>query len=183
MTTAETQDETFALDQDDAGARPEPSELRDLLLFTAGERTFAVFADQVESTAEEKTPAAVPHAPPAVLGVVCMRHRMLTVLDPTAILTGETLSWPRSLACLIGLRGDEQLALAAQSYGETITIAIEDIEKPEGQRPAQSAGDADGSDDALLGMVKYGGQTIPLLDTSKLFASAVRRKERRRRRF
>src|SRR2546428_11796775 len=128
---------------------PDP-QLHDLVPFTAGERVFAVFADQVESTAEGKVPAPLPHAPPAVVGVVCVRGRMLTVLDPVALLTGESATWPKTLPSVIALRGEEQLGLAAESCRDTITVAVADIEtrEPEGENLA----------DLILGLVRYSGE-------------------------
>ena len=151
-------------------------QLRDLVPFVAGDKLFAVFADQVEGTAEVKMPAALPNAPAAVLGVVCMRGHMLTVLDPIAILNGEAFEWPASLPSVIALRGDEQLALAAQSCRDTITIAAEDIQP-------SSQIDEDGTETAVLGIARYAGEEITILRVDRLFAAAVRRKERRRRRI
>lgn len=151
-------------------------QLHDLVPFLAGDKLFAVFADQVDGTAEAKVPVALPNAPRAVLGVVCLRGRMLTVLDPIAILTGETFNWPASLPSVLALRGDEQLALAAQSCRDTITIAASDIQ------PLTRAND-DGFEGSVLGIARYGGEEITVLRMDNLFAAAVRRKERRRRRF
>ena len=162
---------TTAVDADEVTGEPQ---LHDLVPFVVGDRTFAVFADQVDGTAEARTPAALPNAPPAVLGVVCMRGHMLTVLDPIAVMTGEPFAWPAILPAVIALRGDEQLALAAHSFGDTITIAAEDI---------QPSSRLDGSESAVLGIARYGGEEIAVLRVDQLFAAAVRRKERRRRRF
>jgi len=98
---------------------PEPDvlrdpQLRDLVPFVAGNRTFAVFAEHVEGTAEAKMPAALPRAPAAVLGVVCARGRMLTVLDPLALIGGEPHGWPRSLPRVIAMRADERVAWTAE---------------------------------------------------------------------
>ena len=142
----------------------------------AGNKLFAVFADQIDGTAEAKAPVALPNAPPAVLGVVCLRGRMLTVLDPVAVLTGEAFNWPVTLPHVLGLRGDEQLALAAQSCRDTITIAASDIE------PLTRIYD-DGFESAALGVARYAGEEITVLRMDNLFAAALRRKERRRRRF
>ena len=155
---------------------PEDPQLHDLVPFVAGDRLFAVFADQIDGTAEAKVPVALPNSPAAVLGVVCVRGRMLTVLDPIAILTGETFNWPASLPCLLALRGDEQLALAAESCRDTITIAASDIQ------PLSLTND-DGLESAALGVARYAGEEIIVLRMDNLFAAAVRRKERRRRRF
>ena len=162
--------------EENVGEVNDEPQLHDLVPFTAGDRVFAVFADQVDGSAEARTPAPLPNAPPAVLGVVCMRGHMLTVLDPVAVLTGETFGWPASLPAVIALRGDEQLALAAESCRDTITIAAEDI-----QPSSQTS--SDGFESAVLGIARYGGEEITVLRADNLFAAAVRRKERRRRRI
>ena len=154
---------------------PDP-QLHDLVPFTAGERVYAVFANEVEGTAEGKVPAPLPHAPPAVLGVVFVRGRMLTVLDPVALVTGEAGSWPSALPNVIALSGDEQLALAARERLDTITIAATDI-----QPPTQDY--AENPHGVALGIARYGGEEITVLNVAHLFAAAMRRKERRRRRF
>jgi chemotaxis signal transduction protein len=149
-------------------------QLRDLFSFSAGDATFAVFAEEVEATAERSRPAKLPNAPPAVLGIVSVRGRMVTTLDPLALTNGAGGDWPAELPCVIALRGDEQLALAANSLGETITIASADIE------PNLETGD---SNQAILGLARHGGQEITVLNSANLFSAAVRRRERRRRRF
>ena len=149
-------------------------QLRDLFSFSAGDATFAVFAEDVEATAERSRPAKLPHAPPAVLGIVSVRGRMLTTLDPLALTNGAGGDWPAELPCVVALRGDEQLALAADSLSETITIASADIE------PNVETG---GSHQAILGIARHGGKEITVLNTANLFSAAVKRRERRRRRF
>jgi chemotaxis signal transduction protein len=149
-------------------------QLRDLFSFSAGDATFAVFAEDVEATAERSRPAKLPNAPPAVLGIVSLRGRMVTTLDPLALTNGGGGGWPAELPCVVALRGDEQLALAADLLGETITIASADIE------PNLETSD---SNQAILGIARHGGQEITVLNTANLFAAAVRRRERRRRRF
>ena len=158
-----------------ASVENEP-QLRDLFLFTAGTRSFAVSADEVDGTAEAKSPTRLPNAPAAILGVVYARGRMLTVLDPIALSVGETAALPRILPAIISLRGDEQLALAADSVGETITVSAADIE---------TAGDHHGTEtnQAICGILRHGGETIVVLEPSGLFDAAVQRKDRRRRRF
>src|SRR5436309_10338656 len=81
-------------------------QLRDLLLFVAGDRTFGIFSDEVESTAEAKHPTPLPLAPAAVLGIVYVRGRMLTLLDPTALSGGEASAWSPAVRAIISLRGD-----------------------------------------------------------------------------
>ena len=155
-------------------APPEEPQLRDLFSFEAGGRTFAVFAEEVEGTADSKRVAALPHAPPGVLGVLCVRGRMLTALDPVALLTGERLNWPPEVPCVVALRGDEQLAIAAESFGSTITIFDNDIE---------TVTEAGTEARAVAGILRHGGAEIRILSVPRLFAAAFQRTERRRRRF
>jgi purine-binding chemotaxis protein CheW len=150
-------------------------DLRDLLPFTIGGRTFAVFTDQVDGTAENKPFAALPRAPAAVVGVVCVRGRMLTVLDPAAVLDSQAPQWEQSLPSVIVLRGDEQLGLVAETCRDTITISAADIE--------QSSDGEQSQDGFLMGLVRYAGEEMLILDSARLFSRAVRRRERRRRRI
>jgi chemotaxis signal transduction protein len=158
-------------DQFDAGR----AQLHDLLPFTTGTRVFAVFADEVDATAEAKPFARLPRAPNSVVGIVCVRGRMLTVIDPAALLNNESQQWEPILPCVIALRSDEQLALAAVSYRDTITISAADIERgPE---------TTERRDELILGSVTYANEEILILDTGNLFRRAARRRDRRRRRF
>jgi purine-binding chemotaxis protein CheW len=169
MSTPETKTAT-------AEAADTEPQLRDLLSFSAGGITFGVFADAVEGTAESRRPAPLPFAPAAVLGVVSIRGRMLTTLDPVGLVTGEPLNWPLDLPHVIALRGDEQLGLAAENLGETITIATADVQ-PAGPTSA------DQNSSVIEGISRHAGHEITILNVENLFAAAVQRRERRRRRF
>src|ERR1044072_6819089 len=153
----------------------EAAGLRALLPFTIGGRTFAVFTDQVDGTAESKPFAVLPRAPAAVVGVACVRGRMLTVLAPAAVLDSQIPHCDQRLPYVIVLGGDEQLGLVAESCRDTITISAADIETPSDNGQSQ--------DGFLIGLVRYAGEEMLILDSARLFARAVRRRERRRRRI
>ena len=156
-------------DQSDA------AHLHDLLPFTLGDRVFAVFTDEVDATAESKPFAPLPRAPNSIVGIACVRGRMLTVIDTVALLDGESREWSHALSCVIALSGDEQLALAADTYRDTITISEADIERtPDTSAPV---------DELVMGNVTYASEQITILNTSRLFGRAVQRRDRRRRRL
>ena len=160
----------------DPQTRPEEPQLRDLFLFDAANQRFGIFAEEVEGTAEAKHPTPLPRASAAVLGIVYVRGRMLTLLDPSALVSGEPSTWTVQGPAVLSLKGDEQLALAADSLGETITISSSDIESPAAEGQAAES-------NAVFGILLHGGEKITVLNKSQLFSSAVQRKERRRRRF
>jgi chemotaxis signal transduction protein len=151
-------------------------QLRDLFLFTAGNRIFGVAADEVEGTAEAKCATPLPHAPAPILGVVYARGRMLTLIDPRALAGDEASPRPELVSVVISLRGDEQLALAAESIAETITISSSDIESPSDPPDKEHTS-------AIAGILRHGGEKIIILDPSRLFDAAVQRRDRRRRRL
>ena len=168
---------TIAEQNDSAeSAQADEPRLRDLFLFKAGNQTFGLPAEEVEGTADAKPPTPLPHAPVAILGVVYARGQMMTLVDPLAVAAGKPSPAAPVVRALISLRGDEQLALAAESISETITISGSDIElTPNGSEPETVS--------AICGILRHGGEEITILDPARLFAAAVYRKDRRRRRF
>ncbi|MFN2498182.1 MAG: chemotaxis protein CheW [Pyrinomonadaceae bacterium] len=142
---------------------------RTLQIFSSGANQFAVFTDEVMTIAAWREPAALPHAPAAVLGVVSIHGRMLTVLDPS-----QLLEQPRRSQCpshILALRGDEQLALAIDGQGEIIDNAEEFELTPE----------LDGK--LISRVINLNGDEISILNVKELFATAIQGRERRRRRF
>ena len=150
-----------------------------LLLLEAGGRLCALPAEEAEATAEHLRPTPLPGAPPTVLGVVALRGRVLTALDARALLarTEETedarvandAARAASPRVFVALRGDEQLALAAES--------VERIEIDAGEvRAARGAGGV------ARGAFTRDGAEVFILEPSRLFETALRGAERRRKR-
>ena len=156
---------------------------RELFVFRAGAQFFAVYAEEVESTADNLRPAPLPFAPPAVLGVVPMRGRMRTALDPLRLLDAPAPPDPEAEAApaatthdamkttprlFVALTGDEQLALACDSAENPITVQVSQL--------------APAPDSHVRAHIEHEGRVIILLDPSRLFDAAMRGTDRRRRR-
>lgn len=141
-----------------------------LQIFSSGANQFAVFTDEVMTIADWRKPAALPHAPPAVLGVVSIQGRMLTVLDLSQLLAQPRRS--KLPSHILALRGDEQLALAIDGSGQTVENADGDFE---------GAPEVNGK--LISGVINYNGDEISILNIKELFATAIQGRERRRRRF
>ncbi|MBA3356731.1 MAG: chemotaxis protein CheW [Pyrinomonadaceae bacterium] len=145
---------------------------RQLQLLSVGPLVLGIFENEIATIAEWRRPTPLPHAPPAVLGVVSIQARMLTVLDPLNLFCEKPapLGFPHGL--LVALRGDEQIALAIENTGEMLDLAMKDI-----QPPIESANRAAG------GTFYYGDQLVNVIQVKGLFPAALRGRERRRRRF
>lgn len=148
-----------------------PTATRELQLMFAGSQCIALFADDIEVIADWRTPAQLPDAPPSVLGVVSLRGRMLTVLD-AALLLGEGAATAKRK--IVGLPGDEQIALAVDNIGEVIQVTPDEI---------NAASEAATTKPLIVAIVSKAGQSIAVLDHKQLFATAMRGRERRRRHF
>jgi serine/threonine protein kinase/chemotaxis signal transduction protein len=145
----------------------------ELMVAQAGAWRIGLLADEADGVLTGRTPVPLPHAPAAVLGVVNMRGRMLTVIDPLALLNQEHASETNAPpSFIIALRGDEQLALAVAHIEGAIGIYMDEIEPP-----------AQGSDTTVIrGLIRSGNGQIIMLDTRELFDAATHEAERRRQR-
>jgi len=124
-----------------------------LLSFRVGSRLFGVDESKVATVADWRQPTPLPHAPPAVIGIVSLQGRMLTVLDLRKLI-GAVSTDNTPPQHVIALRGDEQLALAV----DTVEGSIE------------SPGDTNGS-------------PVEVLNVNELFPLPIQGRERRHRRF
>lgn len=149
-----------------------PQTTRKLKLMSVGSLVLGIFEDEIATIAEWRRPTPLPQAPPAVLGVVSIQGRMLTVLDPLRLFgkTTTRLGFPPGL--LVALRGDEQLGLAIETTGGTLDLATEDIQPT--TNPANRA---------LGGIVQFRDQLVNVIQVRGLFPAALRGRQRRRRRF
>jgi chemotaxis signal transduction protein len=144
---------------------------RRLQLTSAGPLLLGIFDDEIATIAEWRRPTPLPQSPPAVLGVVSIEGRMLTVLDPLSLF-GKTNGHLAAPAFLVALRGDEQIALAINSAGETIDLVMDQLQPP-----------SDSTNRALGGFIQHDGQMVNVILVKGLFPAALRGRERRRRRF
>ncbi|MCA1618216.1 MAG: chemotaxis protein CheW [Acidobacteria bacterium] len=154
-------------------ADPPPREEREALLLRAGGLAFAVYADECEGLTPWVEPAPLPHAPVCVLGVVPVRGRMRTVIDPARLFEalghGSTRR-PEAFAHVASLAGDEQLALASETAARVRLTPRDLTPAPDpATLPARAT-------------FTNGGDTVYLLDPSRLFDAAMAGTERRRRR-
>ena len=104
---------------------------------------------------------------------------MLTVLDLAKLAGAEVVltdTPDKSLAHLIALRGDEQLALAVEALGEVVQLTgKESLTNPIPRRETVNG--------PVLGVWQREGAEIKVLNSKGLFPAAIQGRERRQRRF
>jgi chemotaxis signal transduction protein len=148
---------------------------REILIVRAGERWLGVFAEDAAGVERGRALATpLPHAPAAVLGLVSVRGRILTLLDPLALLNErrDDVHTRTAPAFILALRGDEQLALAVDSAERLREINVDEIGSPATVAEAKLA----------HGIFQDEEASIVILDVARLFAAAVEGMEHRRRR-
>src|SRR6267142_815316 len=146
--------------------------VRKLQLFRAGSFHFGIFTNDIVAILAWREPTPLPHAARSVLGVVSVHGRMLTVLDLARLTGHEAAPSDASAQHLIAIRGDEQLALAIETLGETIEIAEDDF------NAMRETGEP-----LFLGVLHREGAETNILNPKELFSTAIQGRERRRRRF
>ena len=140
-----------------------------LQVFRVGARQFALEESEIATIADWRRPTPLPQAPPAVMGIVSLQGRMLTVLDLGKITEGDSAD-DGTPQHIIALRGDEQLGLAVHQIAaklKTSDVAF------------------DGSDSSAIthGVLEHQGEQILIVNRKGLFSSAIQGRERRQRRF
>ena len=124
--------------------------------------------EEVLTVADWTEPTPLPFAPSSVLGIVSIHGRMFTVVDIDVLLEiDSTIENPRFI---LALRGDEQLAIAANNADQVVESDVED------KTPGSTS-------NLVRGTVSVNGRTVSLLEVENLFAGVIRGRERRQRRF
>jgi purine-binding chemotaxis protein CheW len=133
-------------------------ERRELLIAQRQGRSLGVFANETEGIVEWKTPTVLPGAGPAVLGLIAVRGRMFTVIDPQLLLGGAANSTDRALRFIVLLAGEDQLALAVDRVSTITEVLVDDIEFADGE--------------LILGQWRGGGDPVGIIDPSRIFQKA-----------
>lgn len=139
-----------------------------VLVFRVGRERFAVSLLAVDEVIESPEMQRMPDAPPQVRGVATLRGQLLSIYDPLALL-GAPLSGGREAspgATLVFTRRGEghRVGLAVDDVYDAVTISESEMRGVPG---------SDGSDGALLGLVRRGSELIGLLDVDALLDSAA----------
>jgi purine-binding chemotaxis protein CheW len=139
-----------------------------LRVFEVNSQVLAVREEEVLTVADWTEPTPLPFAPSSVLGIVSIQGRMFTVVDIDVLLESDsTTENPRFI---MALRGDEQLAIAANNADQIVESEAEDKSQ-------------ESNSNLVRGKFSVNGRTVLFLEVENLFAGVIRGRERRQRRF
>jgi purine-binding chemotaxis protein CheW len=140
-----------------------------VLVFRVGGERFAVALLAVDEVIEAPEMQHMPDAPPQVRGVATLRGQLLSIYDPLALLGASLSGGDRTAspgATLVFTRAGEphRIGLAVDDVYDAVTISESEMRGVPG---------SDGSDGALLGLVRRGSELIGVLDVDALLDNAV----------
>lgn len=127
------------------------------IVFKMSNDWYALPVSQVRAVERWRQPTPVPGTPPAILGIVNQRGRLITVIDARLLLGLEVKPTTRSTRLLLAEVGDVELALVADEVADLLPLDSALVEPP----PAHAALFCDG-----LAATPFG--TAVLLDLAAL---------------
>ncbi|MEO6392450.1 MAG: chemotaxis protein CheW [Pyrinomonadaceae bacterium] len=137
-------------------------EMRELLIAQRGGQALGLFAAETDGIIAWKDPSPLPGAFPAVLGLVCVRGRMYTVIDPRSLAGGDGPGHEAPAGFIVLLAGEEQLGLAVERITSITEIFVDEIE-PTGDGDVRSL---------IHGRWCDPIETVTIIDPARIFAAA-----------
>lgn len=138
-------------------------ERAELLVAKRGGCLFGVFAKDSDGIVNWKAPTPLPGAAAAIQGLICVRGRMFTVIDPALLGTGNAPAQANRFVIL--LNGAEQLALGVERVTSISEIYLDEIYVDEIDSDQHRPG-------PMIGRWTDGAQDVVILDPHCLFVAA-----------
>ena len=134
-----------------------------LLVFRLGTELFGVELARVHEVIDAPVLNRVPDTPPAVLGVVSVRGELITVYDPSPVLTETEMQQTPGIALLF-VQGERRIGLAVDDVLDAVVL------------DESMLCDANGLDDGdrlLRALARRNDDLIAVLDVEVLVNSAT----------
>ena len=157
----------------------------DVLLFRVGGDLFATELVAVEEALELGDVHPVPGAPPAMLGVLGLRGRLVPVYSPESALRQPARDDRRAAYALVlrafgEQQGERPIAVAVDEVEDVHRVDLRELQDPGAAagaaRALQAAATPPGGGvehDAVLGVVRWNGEIVALVDPEALAAACA----------
>jgi purine-binding chemotaxis protein CheW len=139
-----------------------------VLVFRVGAERFAVALASIDEVIESPELQRMPDAPAHVRGVATVRGELLSIYDPFALLGAPpapaATAGPGATLVFSRAGGGHRVGLAVDDVYDAMAIDRDELRGVPG---------SDGSDGALLGLVRRGADLIGVLDVEALLGVAA----------
>ncbi|HBW13675.1 MULTISPECIES: chemotaxis protein CheW [Proteiniclasticum] len=130
---------------------------KQIIVFTLGEKHYAVNSDQVEEISKMMDSTVVPNAPKHIRGLINLRGNVVALVNLSELLRLKEKECYNNI--VIMNKEDEKIGILVTEVKEVLKIQDEDIEKVSG----------DGKN-GVVGIIQLGGNLVNYIDLERIIS-------------
>lgn len=130
---------------------------KQIIVFTLGEKHYAVNSDQVEEISKMMDSTMVPNAPKHIRGLINLRGNVAALVNLSELLRLKEKECYNNI--VIMNKEDEKIGILVTEVKEVLKIQDEDIEKVSG----------DGKN-GVVGIIQLGGNLVNYIDLERIIS-------------
>ncbi|MBP9920867.1 chemotaxis protein CheW [Proteiniclasticum ruminis] len=130
---------------------------KQIIVFTLGEKHYAVNSDQVEEISKMMDSTMVPNAPKHIRGLINLRGNVVALVNLSELLRLKEKECYNNI--VIMNKEDEKIGILVTEVKEVLKIQDEDIEKVSG----------DGKN-GVVGIIQLGGNLVNYIDLERIIS-------------
>lgn len=130
---------------------------KQIIVFTLGEKHYAVNSDQVEEISKMMDSTVVPNAPKHIRGLINLRGNVVALVNLSELLRLKENECYNNI--VIMNKEDEKIGILVTEVKEVLKIQDEDIEKVSG----------DGKN-GVVGIIQLGGNLVNYIDLERIIS-------------
>lgn len=130
---------------------------KQIIVFTLGEKHYAVHSDQVEEISKMMDSTVVPNAPKHIRGLINLRGNVVALVNLSELLRLKEKECYNNI--VIMNKEDEKIGILVTEVKEVLKIQDEDIEKVSG----------DGKN-GVVGIIQLGGNLVNYIDLERIIS-------------
>ena len=130
---------------------------KQIIVFTLGEKHYAVNSDQVEEISKMMDSTVVPNAPKHIRGLINLRGNVVALVNLSELLRLKEKECYNNI--VIMNKEDEKIGILVTEVKEVLKIQDEDIEKVSG----------DGKN-GVVGIIQLGGNLVTYIDLERIIS-------------
>lgn len=130
---------------------------KQIIVFTLGEKHYAVNSDQVEEISKMMDSTVVPNAPKHIRGLINLRGNVVALVNLSELLRLKEKECYNNI--VIMNKEDEKIGILVTEVKEVLKIQDEDIEKVSGE-----------GKNGVVGIIQLGGNLVNYIDLERIIS-------------